>query len=108
MTNPVGITMNANKTLSAAFTPNLQARVNSADYASLQTAYDNAATVDGATIKAREHTFLEPNLLLNINKTVTIDGGWNSDYSLQTGITTIDGTLTVRQGTLKVRGVVVK
>jgi Carboxypeptidase regulatory-like domain/Chitobiase/beta-hexosaminidase C-terminal domain len=108
MTNPVGITMNANKTLSAAFTLNLQARVGGTDYASLQTAYDNAATIDGSTIKARVYTFLEPNLLFIQNKTVTIDGGWNSDYSLQTGFTTIDGKLTIRQGTLKVREVVVK
>jgi alpha-tubulin suppressor-like RCC1 family protein len=108
LTGNCQVSMNANRTVAGSFTPNLQVRVNGADYASLQAAYDNLATSEGSIIMAREHTFLEPNLLFNTNKTVTIDGGYNSGYSATTGVTTIDGTLTVRQGTLKVKRLAIK
>jgi hypothetical protein len=99
-------TLSDSSSLTASFTPNFKARVDAADYSSLQAAYDNAATITGSTIQARVYTFLEPNLTFNQDKIVIIDGGWDdSNYTSSTGnVSTVSGTITVRQGTIKVKG----
>ena len=65
------------------------------DYDSLQAAYDAANT--GATILAREYTFLG-DLTCNLVKNVTIKGGYNQTYTTQRGYSIIKGSVTVKKG----------
>jgi alpha-tubulin suppressor-like RCC1 family protein/sugar lactone lactonase YvrE len=109
-----GFTLNADAALTATFSPNYQARVNTIDYASLQDAYSNAATVSEDTIKATvNYVFLE-NLLLDLDKTVTIDGGYSnlSNSTRDGGATILRGSgsyhLSIRKGKLLVRGLFVR
>ncbi len=38
----------------------------------------------------------------NQNKSVTMEGGYNCDYTVQTGNTTLNGTMTTSDGTLTI------
>ena len=75
-------------------------------YDTLQGAY-NAATT-GAVIQALTTTSIPLGILtMNGGKAVTLKGGYNGDYSSNSGYTTSVGTLTVVNGTLTVENVVV-
>jgi hypothetical protein len=71
-------------------------RTPSVYFSSLQAAYD--AAEDGKTIQSLAVTLTE-NPTLNLNKSVILDGGYNCDYSSQTGITMLKGTITISNGT---------
>lgn len=69
----------------------------------------NKAT-DGDVIKVAGGTYLfstniSPNVVI-INKNLSLSGGWNSDFSLQNGASTIDGANT-NNGILAISGTVV-
>jgi len=66
-------------------------------YSSLQSAYDAAS--DGDTIQSQDMSFTE-DLVLDINKTITITGGFNCDYSAITGTTSLNGSLDIIDGTV--------
>ena len=66
-------------------------------YPNLQDAYD--ATVDGDTIESRALVFNE-DLYIDLNKTVTLEDGYNCNYTSVTGESTINGTLTISDGKL--------
>jgi alpha-tubulin suppressor-like RCC1 family protein len=68
-------------------------------YSSLQSAYNAAA--DGDTIQGRDVTIAE-DIDFNLDKTVTIQGGYNCDHSAVTGKTVISGTMTISNGTLTI------
>jgi hypothetical protein len=74
-------------------------------YPSLQNAFDSVA--DDSVIRARGLTFTET-LSLNRPVTVRLLGGYNIDYTTQTGVTTINGTLTIAKGSLEVDRVVIR
>ena len=70
---------------------------NSTCYSGVQAAY-NAAS-DGAVIQSKNVTFLE-NLNANRNVSITLQGGYNSDYSAIVGLTYLKGMITTSAGTL--------
>ncbi|HDL20960.1 MAG TPA: choice-of-anchor D domain-containing protein, partial [Nitrospirae bacterium] len=64
-------------------------------YSTLQAAYD--AAVDGDVIQSRDVVFIE-DLNINLNKSVTLEGGYNCDYTAVSGKTTINGIMTISDG----------
>jgi hypothetical protein len=64
-------------------------------YGLIQSAYDAAAT--GAVIQARGITFVE-DLTMGRSVDLTMEGGYDSGFSLRNGDTILQGTLTVAQG----------
>ena len=64
-------------------------------YSTLQAAYD--AAVDGDIIQSQDAVFVE-NFTLNLLKTVTLEGGYDCDYAVITGVTIVSGTMTVSDG----------
>jgi hypothetical protein len=65
----------------------------------LQEAYD--AADDGDTIQCIDVTFTE-NLFIDIDKSITIKGGYDGVYSIQTGNTTLNGDIDITNGTLTI------
>jgi len=74
-------------------------------YPSIQNAFDIVS--DDSVVRLQEFTFTET-LTLNQAVAVSLLGGYNADYSSQTGITTIKGTLTIAKGSLIISGVVIR
>lgn len=64
-------------------------------YASIQTAYN--AALDGDTIQCKTGALTE-NLAFDQNKTVTLAGGYNSDFATSVGITRINGAMAINAG----------
>jgi hypothetical protein len=96
--------MDADKSVTATFNANYQAKVGTTFYSSLQTALDSAA--NGETVQALAYTFLEPILFNRTDDAlVTIDGGLEAGYSASTGrFTNVSGSLRVQKGTIRVKG----
>jgi len=74
-------------------------------YLTLQEAYN--AAIDGDTIQVQAVTFNE-SLVINLNKTVTITGGYNGAFTIKAGDTTIDGNVTITNGTLTIENLIVQ
>lgn len=70
-----------------------------AEYSSLQVAYTAAG--DSETIQSQAVVFIE-NLNINQSKSVTLEGGYDCDYAVITGKTTLNGTLMTDNGTLTI------
>lgn len=70
-------------------------------HTTLQDAYDAAG--DGSTIETREVVFADD---LNANRaiSVTINGGYNCDYSAVTGVSIFNGVMTVSDGVVTIGG----
>jgi hypothetical protein len=105
------ITMDSNKTCTATFTYVKPARIDGSnplrEYDSLQVAYDDPLTLDGAIILAREFTFIE-NLNLKKTKRVTIKGGFDPDYNTRPGYSLLKGIMTVGKGSVVIDRLTVK
>jgi len=67
------------------------------DYRSLQAAYNDAA--DGDLIQCQT-SFLNEDLFLDLNKTIIIEGGYDSEYSINNGVTRLKGKITISDGTV--------
>ncbi len=95
------VTMNAAEIVTATFDvcPNGPIRNSntSVEYSSLQDAYDNAD--DGDTLQAQTLIITE-DVDINIDKTVTMQGGSNCDYTNNIGATTLNGIISINDGTL--------
>jgi hypothetical protein len=78
---------------------NDKARILNTPYGTLTGAFDAAQA--GDIIKARGTGFVE-NLLLNSGVSITLQGGYSSDYTSQSGYTTLDGILAIAAGALVV------
>ncbi|MBI5058123.1 MAG: PKD domain-containing protein [Nitrospirae bacterium] len=74
-------------------------------YSTLQEAYDAAA--DGDFIQSQAVSLTE-NLNININKTITIEGGYDCSYTTQTGKTTLNGTLNIIDGTATIENFILE
>jgi YD repeat-containing protein len=67
-------------------------------FCTLQEAYDDSLTISGSTIKSRAITFAE-NLTIDNNITVTLEGGYDCNFTTNTGNTTsVKGTITTTAG----------
>jgi PKD repeat protein len=64
-------------------------------YSSMQAAYDDAE--DGGTIQSQAQVFVE-DLTINRNISLTLEGGYDCDYSTHIGITTLHGDMTISNG----------
>ena len=107
ISNPGSITMNANKAVTATFSA-IAAAVkidgDSTAYYSINSAL--AVPTQDAIIKATATGFTE-NVIMENSHTLTLKGGYSdSNFSSQTGYSTINGTLTISGGTLVVDRVV--
>lgn len=103
------LTMNADKTVYAIFNdaPN-PIRINlpkTSDYSKFSDAY--FASASGASIKAWGTSFAE-NLLFNQDKKISVVGGCNTAYSICSGLTTINGTMTIQNGSVEVSNLVIQ
>jgi PKD repeat protein len=74
-------------------------------FPTLQEAYDIAE--DGDIIQSQVVTLTE-NLNINMDKTVTIKGGYDCSYTTQTGKTTINGTINIIDGTATIENLVLQ
>jgi len=110
-TTPVGticnIIMNERKSVTATFNaPNKVKILNGSSYATIADAY--AAANAGATIMLAQDTF-NSDLTLDLNKAVTLSGGWYPDFHGLTGLYSyLQGVLTIANGSLTVENLIVK
>ncbi len=72
-------------------------------YTSPQAAYDAAA--DGETIQCREVPF-SGNLIIDVDKAVTIECGYNCGYTAVTGDATINGDIIISSGTATLENII--
>ncbi|NVN97854.1 MAG: MBG-2 domain-containing protein [Geobacteraceae bacterium] len=101
------ITLDGDAGVSASFNVNGQATIighTLTEYGSLQDVY-NAAS-NGSIVAAHVYTFAE-NLILNRPISVTLDLGKGSLYLSPAGYTTLQGTLTIEQGTATVSNLII-
>lgn len=94
--------------VTATFDPYPYARIAGTSpryFSLLQSAF--TAVTGASTVQARIHDFNE-NLVLRNNDVITLKGGYDSVFSLSTGYTTIDGTLTLESGSLTVEKLIIK
>ena len=85
--------------------PNARISGTSQLYGLLQPACNDAAT--GAVIQAKGITFVE-NLTMGTSKNLTLAGGFDADFLTQNGYTTLQGTLTIGQGSLVVDHLIIE
>lgn len=91
----------ADNSITATFTEDPPFRIDGkGDYAMLQDAYDSAA--DGDTIKCRS-VIITNSLTASRNISVTIDGGYNADFSSNPTNTTLIGSMTINSGTVNIK-----
>ena len=74
-------------------------------YLTLQEAYDAAG--DGDTIQSIDGTFTE-DLFVDIGKSIVLEGGYDGVYSVQSGYTTLNGSVDVTNGTLTIGNFILK
>jgi hypothetical protein len=74
-------------------------------YLTLQDAYDDAEDTD--VIQCVEVTFTE-NLSVNIDKSVTIEGGYDAAFSSNTGNTILNGNMNITNGALTTEGLIIQ
>ena len=105
-TGNCSISMSADHNATATFDLIPKARVNSSPFGNISSAY---ATINiSGIIDAQALTFNE-NLLLNRGSAVTLHGGYDPAYSsVRSGYTVLNGTLTIRSGSLAVDRLIIK
>ena len=69
-------------------------------YPWFQWAYD--ASLGGDTIESQDIIFVE-DIVLDRNVSITIDAGYDCGYSGNTGVTTINGNMTVNDGLVTIQ-----
>jgi hypothetical protein len=101
-------TLNADIEVSAAFSPNFQAKVlgmNMPEYATLTDAYADAD--EGDTVSAHVYTFME-NLTLGRPVFIKLSGGKGDMYLSTVGFTTLSGTLELQQGSAEIDSIIIQ
>lgn len=101
------VTMNERKLITATFdSPNKVKILNGSSYATIADAYAHADS--GATLQLAQDTFAG-DLALDLDKAVTLSGGWYTDFHGLTGLYSyLQGILTVASGSLTVENMVIK
>lgn len=75
------------------------------DYSSLQLAYDGLT--DDASLRVHALTFNE-DLILQRDISMTLQGGYNCEFTLVAGFTTIHGSLSIILGTVAIENIVIQ
>jgi alpha-tubulin suppressor-like RCC1 family protein len=91
------VTMFGPQSVTATFSAAPKVKVGSKEFATLQEAYDDPATLDGATIKMLD-TVNAGTLTANRDISVTIRGGYGGTYTSQTGSTSLQGMVKIQKG----------
>jgi uncharacterized repeat protein (TIGR01451 family) len=91
--------------LTVASPPTVRIFETGTGYLGLQSAYNAAAS--GNTIEAQAVVFSE-NLLFGNAVFLTLTGGYDTSFSSITGYSQINGSLTIRGGTVKVENIIIK
>jgi subtilisin family serine protease len=107
---PCSVTMDAERTVLASFVVNPDEAVwndpGSNYFPSIYAAYQMAAS--GVTeIKACRITF-DGDLNFDLGKTVSLKGGYNSSYLDNSGVTTINGNVTLKSGSVTLANIAIK
>jgi hypothetical protein len=74
-------------------------------YSRLQTAYDVAIDEDTVQVEAAE---LDEDIVLDLDKSVTIKGGYDSSFTTNSGNTMIYGNMTISDGTVTIENVIIE
>jgi hypothetical protein len=100
------VSMNTDRYVTASFIPTPPVRiVNSGYYGSLQEAF--AHTSEGnCGVQARAVT-LQGNLNVNANFSIYLSGGFNIDFTDNSGFTSLNGSLTIAQGSLTIEKMII-
>jgi hypothetical protein len=107
-TGSCGFTIKADRSVTATFNYVKPARTSTTSYFNtLSAAYAALPVSSGGTIQARQFTFVEnPNL--NRSIPVILKGGFNTEFTANTGYTTIQGELKVALGSLTADRVIIR
>jgi hypothetical protein len=109
VTTTCDVFLDSNKSVSATFNPAPKAKIGATEYGTLNAAYLAAynAPEPGATINLLEIVLTED--LVVIGKDIVLVGGHSGDYQTRSGLPTIvKGKLTVKGGSVRTDGVVVR
>jgi M6 family metalloprotease-like protein len=79
--------------------------VTPAYYGSVQAAYD--AADGGNTIQGKDRVLIG-DVTMNLDKVVILEGGYNCSYSAVSGVTTVQGNMTVSNGTVVIGDFVIE
>jgi hypothetical protein len=99
------VLMDTDKSVTATFTVQNNVKVNGSSYGTLNDAY--LAAGDGATLMARDLTFVE-DLLLHREIGIILQGGYADGFGSHTGYTTLHGVLTVSSGSVVLNNLKIK
>lgn len=106
------VSMVAGKAVAATFNlaPLVKNRQTDIPYGSLQSAYNAEQTLDSHIIQARidGSPLIENLLLLNKSKNVTVRGGYDAGFGSVVGRTTVQGAVTVVNGSARIDGIAIK
>jgi hypothetical protein len=95
------LTIDSTKAVAATFTAAPKAMVGAKPFSSLQTAYDDSATLDNAVIKLLGGSLL--GTFTAAGKIVSIEGGYNAAYTDISSDTTIQGPVLIRSGKVRMK-----
>ncbi|MDU0457389.1 MAG: carboxypeptidase regulatory-like domain-containing protein [Geobacteraceae bacterium] len=99
------ISTDLNLVCSATFNQILPVRLGNTDYLTILDAYVNVAIDSVMKIQATAFT---GGFTLDRNIQLTLDGGYNADYSAKSGTSTIAGTVTIQKGSLIVDRMIIR
>ena len=101
------LTLNSDKSVTATFNSAPLVKVGGASYSDPQSAYSNPLTVSGNVVQALEYAFVG-NLTFNRDVAVTLEGGYDSSYSVNNGYTSLQGVLSFVRGSVVIERIVVR
>ena len=99
------VSFESDKTCSALFTQLLPARIGTTYYHDVFEAY---LTTQGDSLIETQATIFVGNLTLGKVGKITVKGGFDAEYTLRPGFTTLNGNLSIDKGSLVVDRVVIK
>jgi hypothetical protein len=99
--------MNSAQTVTATFTAAPKTEVGIKEFSGVQAVYDDSATVSNSVIKLLDDT-LFGNFTAGRNITVTLEGGYNADYTGISSETVIKDAVVLKSGTVKMKGIDVR
>ncbi len=101
------VPMDADINMTAIFIANsvLPVRVGGSDYSSIQAAYNEAN--EGDTIQVQAVT-LNEDLNCNRSISVTLEGGYDMNYTVSKGRTSLKGTVMIEMGTIDIKSIIIE